>query len=173
MGTDKLAFAEDRWGSDHWACLTGSDVSHVTGKGPTRKRSCSKVCSAHAQPELAQYLFPIFFHIFNIISQFSSVFSISFHYSNRQSSNKHSEPTTICSCKTDKKCTAKIHGQNEYSEPTTICTCKTDNFLINIRNQQLYVLAKQTINALLKLMVKMNTRNWKKGRLNSEKIWKM
>jgi hypothetical protein len=44
-------------------------------------------------------------------------------------------------------------------EPTTICTCKTDNFLINIRNQQLYVLAKQTINALLKLMVKMNTRN--------------
>jgi hypothetical protein len=24
----------------------------VTGKGPARKRSCSKVCSAHAQPEL-------------------------------------------------------------------------------------------------------------------------
>jgi hypothetical protein len=32
---------------------------------------------------------------------------------------------------------------------------------------------EQTINALLKLMVKMNTRNWKKGRLNSEKIWKI
>ena len=105
---------------------------------------------------------------------------------------------------------------HEYLEPTTICTCKTDNFLINIWNQQLYVLAKQTIhallklmvkmntrnlhymylknrqfskknirnqqpyvlakqiiNALLKLMVKMNTRNWKKGRLNSEKIWKI
>jgi hypothetical protein len=44
----------------------------------------------------------------------------------------------------------------------TICTCKTDNFLINIRNQQLYVFAKQTINALLKLMVKMNTRNLRK-----------
>jgi hypothetical protein len=27
-----------------------------------------------------------------------------------------SEPTTICSCKTDNKCTAKAHGQNEYSE---------------------------------------------------------
>jgi hypothetical protein len=75
---------------------------------------------------------------------------------------------------------------------------QTDNFLINIRNQQLYVLAKktinallklmvkmntqnlqlyalakQTINALLKLMVKMNTQNWKKGRLNSENIWKI
>jgi hypothetical protein len=48
---------------------------------------------------------------------------------------------------------------HEYLEPTTICTCKTDNFLINIWNQQLYVLAKQTIHALLKLMVKMNTRN--------------
>jgi hypothetical protein len=92
---------------------------------------------------------------------------------NRQFSNKHSEPTTICSYKTDNKCTAKTHGQNEYSEPTTICTWKTDNFLINIRNQQLYVLAKQKTNALLKLMVKMNTRNWKKGRLNSEKIWKI
>jgi hypothetical protein len=48
---------------------------------------------------------------------------------NRQFSNKHSEPTTICSCKKDNKCTAKAHGQNEYSEPTTICTCKTDNVL--------------------------------------------
>jgi hypothetical protein len=46
---------------------------------------------------------------------------------NRQFSNKHSEPTTIWSCKTDNKCTAKAHGQNEYSEPTTICTCKIDN----------------------------------------------
>jgi hypothetical protein len=91
----------------------------------------------------------------------------------RNFSNKHSEPTTICSCKTDNKCTAKAHGQNEYSEPTTICTWKTDNFLINIRNQQLYVLAKQTIKTLLKLMVKMNTRNWKKGRLISEKILKI
>jgi hypothetical protein len=94
---------------------------------------------------------------------------------NRQYSNKYSEPTNICSYKTDNKCTAKTHGQNEYSEPTTICTWKTDNFLINIRNQQLYVLAKQKINGLLKLMVKINTRNWKKGRLNSEnilKIWK-
>ena len=25
MGTDKLSFAEDRWGSDHCACLTGRD----------------------------------------------------------------------------------------------------------------------------------------------------
>ena len=92
---------------------------------------------------------------------------------NRQFSNKHSEPTTICSCKTDNTCTAKTHGQNEYSEPTAICTWKTDNFLINIRNQQLYVLAKQTIHALLKLMVKINTRNWKKGRLNGNTIWKI
>jgi hypothetical protein len=37
---------------------------------------------------------------------------------NRQFSNKHLEPTTICSCKTDNTCTAKTHGQNEYSEPT-------------------------------------------------------
>jgi hypothetical protein len=29
MGTDKLSFAEDRWGSDHCACLTG--------RGPVRK----------------------------------------------------------------------------------------------------------------------------------------
>jgi hypothetical protein len=83
-------------------------------------------------------------------------------------------------------------GRNDY------LGCWNDNSLINIRNQQvyvgakqtinallklmvklntqnlqLYVLAKQTINALLKLMVKMNTRNWKKGRLNSEKIWKI
>jgi hypothetical protein len=28
---------------------------------------------------------------------------------NRQFSNKHSEPTTICFCKTDNKCTAKTH----------------------------------------------------------------
>ena len=41
---------------------------------------------------------------------------------NRQFSNKHSEQTTICSCKTDNKCTAKTHGQNVYSEPTAICT---------------------------------------------------
>jgi hypothetical protein len=33
--------------------------------------------------------------------------------------------------------------------------------------------SEETIKALLKLMVKMNTRNWKKGRLNSEKIWKI
>jgi hypothetical protein len=59
----------------------------------------------------------------------------------------------------ENKCTAKTHGQNEYSEPTILCTWKTENFLMNIRNQQLYVLAKQKINALLKLMVKMNTRN--------------
>jgi hypothetical protein len=32
------------------------------------------------------YLFPNFFHIFNIISQFSSAFSISFHYSTGVSS---------------------------------------------------------------------------------------
>ena len=56
-------------------------------------------------------------------------------------------------------CPRLVIMAHEYSEPTTICTCKTDNFLINIRNQQLYVLTKQTINALLKLMVKMNTRN--------------
>jgi hypothetical protein len=40
-----------------------------------------------------------------------------------------------------------------------LSTIQTDNLLINIRNQQLYVLAKQTRNALLKFMVKMNTRN--------------
>jgi hypothetical protein len=34
---------------------------------------------------------------------------------NRQFSNKHSEPTTICSCKTENKCTTHAHGQNEYS----------------------------------------------------------
>jgi hypothetical protein len=34
---------------------------------------------------------------------------------NRQFSNKHSEPTTICSCKTENKCTAQAHGKNEYS----------------------------------------------------------
>ena len=49
---------------------------------------------------------------------------------NRQFSNKHSEPTTICSCKTDNKCTAKAHGQNEYSEPTTLRTYKTDNVIL-------------------------------------------
>jgi hypothetical protein len=41
---------------------------------------------------------------------------------------------------------------------------QTDNFLINIRNQQLYVLAKQKINALLMLMVKMNTRGRRRRR---------
>jgi hypothetical protein len=35
---------------------------------------------------------------------------------------------------------------------------------INIRNQQLYVLAKQKINALLMLMVKMNTRGRRRRR---------
>ena len=56
-------------------------------------------------------------------------------------------------------CPRLVIMAHEYLEPTTICTCKTDNFLINNRNQQLYVLAKQTIHALLKFMVKMNTRN--------------
>ena len=41
---------------------------------------------------------------------------------NRKFSNKRSEPTTICFCKTDNKCAAKAHGQNEYSEPTTGCS---------------------------------------------------
>ena len=56
-------------------------------------------------------------------------------------------------------CPRLVIMANEYSQPTTICTCKAETFLINIQNQQLYVLAKQTINALLKLMVKMNTWN--------------
>jgi hypothetical protein len=47
--------------------------------------------------------------------------------------HEYSEPTTIRTCKTQ--------FSNKHSEPTTICSCKTDN------------------NALLKLMVKMNTRN--------------
>ena len=36
--------------------------------------------------------------------------------------HEYSEPTTICTCQTDNKCTAKTHGQNKYWEPTTICT---------------------------------------------------
>ena len=49
---------------------------------------------------------------------------------NREFSNKHSESTTICSCKTDNKCTANAHGQSEYSEPTTLRTYKTDNVIL-------------------------------------------
>jgi len=35
--------------------VTGSDVSHVTGSGPDRKRPCPEVCSAHEQPEVPPY----------------------------------------------------------------------------------------------------------------------
>jgi hypothetical protein len=65
-----------------------------------------------------------------------------------------------------------------HNGPWIFVTCnymylQNRHFLINIRNQQLYVLAKHTINTLLKLMVKMNTRNWKKGRSNSESpLWR-
>jgi len=38
MGTDKVGFAEVVRGG-----ATGSDVSHVTGSGPDRKRPCSEV----------------------------------------------------------------------------------------------------------------------------------
>jgi hypothetical protein len=44
------------------------------------------------------------------------------HQKKLKFSNKRSEPTTICFCKTDNKCAAKAHGQNEYSEPTTGCS---------------------------------------------------
>jgi hypothetical protein len=35
-------------------------------------------------------------------------------------------------------CPRLVIMAHEYSEPTTMCTCKTDNFPINIRNQQLF-----------------------------------
>ena len=52
MGTVQVVFAEDRWGSNHCAYLTGSDVSHVNGRGPVRKRSSSEVCLCMRNREL-------------------------------------------------------------------------------------------------------------------------
>jgi hypothetical protein len=43
MGTAQLVFAGEQWGATG-SDVTGSDVSH-----------CPEVCSAHAQPEVAQY----------------------------------------------------------------------------------------------------------------------
>jgi len=60
MGTDKVGFAVGLCGGATGSHVTGSDVSHVTGSGPDRKsrdrkRPLQEVCSAHAQPEVAQY----------------------------------------------------------------------------------------------------------------------
>ena len=56
MGTAQVVFeGVVRGGGATGSRVTGSDVSHVTGSGPDRKRPCPEVCSAHAQPEVAQY----------------------------------------------------------------------------------------------------------------------
>ena len=67
MGTAQAIFAEVLYGGATGSHVTRSDVSHVTGSGPDRKRpgtgsdvSHPEVCSAHAQPEVAQP-FPAFF----------------------------------------------------------------------------------------------------------------
>jgi hypothetical protein len=46
MGTDKVVFAVVLCGGATGSHVIGSDVSHVP---------CPEVCSAHAQPEVAQY----------------------------------------------------------------------------------------------------------------------
>ena len=38
MGTAQLSFAEVERGGATWSHVTGSDVSHVTGSGPDRKK---------------------------------------------------------------------------------------------------------------------------------------
>jgi hypothetical protein len=97
---------------------------------------------------------------FDFSTFFSSIFSISFHYSIYLSfSFEYSFwPWALT-----------VHLLSVLQEHIVVGSeCLLENCHL-----QLYVLAKQTINALLKLMVKMNTRNWIKGRLNSEKIWKI
>ena len=54
MGTDKVAFAEVLCGGATGSHVTGN---HVTGSGPEPEVTSvtPEVCSAHAQPEVAQY----------------------------------------------------------------------------------------------------------------------
>jgi hypothetical protein len=54
MGTDKLIFAVERCGGTTRSDVTGSDISHMTGSDVSNV-PCHEVCSAHAQPEVAQY----------------------------------------------------------------------------------------------------------------------
>ena len=53
MGTDKIVFAEERWGATG-SHVTGSDGSHVTGSDVSHV-PCLEVYYAHAQLEVAQY----------------------------------------------------------------------------------------------------------------------
>ena len=62
MGTEKLAFEGVLWERATGSDVTGSDVSHVTGRDVSHVTwsdishvPCPEVCSAHAQPEVAQY----------------------------------------------------------------------------------------------------------------------
>jgi hypothetical protein len=41
-----------------WPEVTGSDVSHITGRGPVRKRHCSEVCSNIQHPIGARVVLP-------------------------------------------------------------------------------------------------------------------
>jgi hypothetical protein len=63
MGTAQVTFEVVLWGGATGSDMTGSDVSHVTGSDVSHMTGsdvshvpCPKVYSAHAQPEVAQYL---------------------------------------------------------------------------------------------------------------------
>ena len=56
MGTAQVAFAVVMCGGATGSDVTGSDVSHVTGSDVSHV-PCPEVCSAHVQPEVAQYPF--------------------------------------------------------------------------------------------------------------------
>jgi hypothetical protein len=55
MGTAQVAFAVVLCGGATGSHVTGSDVSHMTGSEISHV-PCPEVFSAHAQPEVAQYL---------------------------------------------------------------------------------------------------------------------
>ena len=53
MGTDKVAFEGEQWGTTG-SDVTGSDVSHETGSDVSHV-PCPEVGSAHVQPEVGPY----------------------------------------------------------------------------------------------------------------------